>query len=344
MSIYDLFNASEIAAYWTLRTANMPPFIGAELFPARKQLGINAQWMKGGRGMPQVIKASAFDAFVIPRQRVRMDLVQANMPFFKESLYIDEEMRQTLNQVAGGGNQAVIDMIMMKWLDDASELIEGAAATRERLRMMALTSGVIAFESNGQSFVFDYGVKNKGDASVAWTDYATSQPLADIDRAKQAVANTSGATVTRAMLNAKTWGDLRASASIRGTLLPVGSVGIITDGIMKQFMYDNLGIDFVVNDKRYKDEEGQSLPYVPDDTVVLFPSGPLGSTVFGTTPEESDLMSFPGSARVAIVDTGIAITTMPKADPVNIETKVSGIFIPTFESSDGVYIMDTSPN
>ena len=80
---------------------------------------------------------------------------------------------------------------------------------------------------------------------------------------------------------------------------------------------------------------------MPEDTFVMFPSGPLGKTWFGTTPSESDLMSS-GVANVSIVETGVAITTIKKADPVQVETIVSMICLPSFEQADNVYIIDTN--
>ena len=73
--------------------------------------------------------------------------------------------------------------------------------------------------------------------------------------------------------------------------------------------------------------------------VALFPTGNLGNTWFGTTPEESDLMS--GTAdNVSITDVGVAVTTMKKSDPVNVETKVTMICLPSFETADSVFLLD----
>ena len=77
------------------------------------------------------------------------------------------------------------------------------------------------------------------------------------------------------------------------------------------------------------------------DNFVEFPSGQLGNTWFGTTPEESDLMT--GSvANVSITDTGVAVTTIQKADPVRVETKVTMICLPDFPTADQVYILDVN--
>ena len=71
------------------------------------------------------------------------------------------------------------------------------------------------------------------------------------------------------------------------------------------------------------------------------PDGPLGETHYGTTPEESDLMSGATDAEVSLVNNSVAVTTSKQIDPVNVETKVSMVMLPSFEMADGVFILDT---
>ena len=49
------------------------------------------------------------------------------------------------------------------------------------------------------------------------------------------------------------------------------------------------------------------------------------------------------AANVSITDVGVAVTTMEKADPVNVETKVSMIALPSFEMAEQVLIADITP-
>ena len=60
---------------------------------------------------------------------------------------------------------------------------------------------------------------------------------------------------------------------------------------------------------------------------------------FGTTPEESDLMTS-SVANVSIVDTGVAITTIKIPDPVTVETKVTQLCLPDFPTADEICIID----
>ena len=342
MTIFDLMQSTEIVAYWEELTQDEAPYPCEELFPSDKKRGISLKWIKGSRGLPVVLKTSAFDVHAIPRPRIGFEKLAADMPYFKESTYIDEEMRQELHLVLETGNQAYIDSVMNKIFDDETRLLRGAAASRERMRMMALTTGAVSMAANGQSFTFDYGVTHKGNAAVSWSDHTNSDPLEDIRVAKEKIQDETGAVITRAMCDGKTWRDIRNNEKIKKEIFVLtNGVGAISDKKLRQYIMDELEIEILVNDKRYKDESENTLKFMPANTFVMFPDGALGKTWFCTTPAESDLMSG-SAANVSITDTGVAVTTVQKADPVNVETIVSMICLPSFESADQVYILDTT--
>lgn len=342
MTIFDIMQSAELAAYWNELVADEAPYPCEELFPDRKKRGLSLKWIKGSRGLPVVLKTSAFDASAVPRARIGFDKLMADMPYFKESTYIDEELRQELNVVLETGNQAYIDSVMNRVFDDETRLLRGARATRERMRMMALTTGVISMANNGQNFSFDYGVTHKGNATTAWSNHSGSDPIEDMRVAKEKIQDETGAVVTRGMCDGKTWRNLRNNDKIKKAIFVLtNGAGSISDNKLREYLMDELEIEIVVNDKRYIDETGAPVKFMPDDTMVLFPEGDLGYTWMGTTPAESDLMTG-SAANVSIVDTGVSITTVQKVDPVNVETIVAMICLPSFEMADQVYILDTS--
>lgn len=342
MTIFDLMQSQELTAYWETLTQDEAPYPCEELFPNDKKRGISLKWLKGARGLPVVLKTSAFDVHAIPRPRIGFEKLTAEMPYFKESTYIDEELRQELNMVLETGNQAYVDSVMNKIFDDEIRLLRGAAAARERMRMMALTTGVVSMAANGQMFTFDYGVTHKGNAKVAWSDHANSDPIEDIRVAKEEIQDETGAVLTRAMCDGQTWRHLRNNEKIKKAIFVLtNGAGAVSDKQLRQYIMDELEIEILVNDKRYKDENEQTLKFMPANTFVMFPDGDLGKTWFGTTPAESDLMAS-AVANVSITDTGVAITTVQHADPVQVETIVSQICLPSFEQADQVYIMDVA--
>lgn len=341
MTIYDLITSPEIAAYWELKTQDRPPFLGEELFPNQKKLGLNLSWLKGSNGLPVVLKPSAFDVAAIPRPRIGFEKLSTEMPFFKESKYIDEELRQELNKVIDSNNQLYIDTIVRRIFDDEAELLEGAEVQRERMRMMMLTTGTISVEGNGQAYDYDYGMPedHSVNATVAWSN-PDATIIADIRKGIDKIVEDTGVTVARALCSSKVFGYFRINKELKGTLLALSDgTGYLSDAKIKQYFKDELDIEIVTYDKKYRDEKGTAQRLVSDDVFVMFPDGQLGNTWFGTTPEESDLMASE-VANVTIVDTGVAVTTIEKADPVNVETKVTMICLPDFPTADQVYIID----
>lgn len=343
MTIFDLVTSQEITAYWETLSQDEAPYPCEELFPNQKKIGLSLKWLKGSRGLPVVLKTSAFDVHAIPRPRIGFEKLSAEMPYFKESTYIDEELRQELNMVLETGNQAYIDSIMNRIFDDEMNLLRAARASRERMRMMALTTGTISMASNGQAFTYDYQVPaaHKSTVNTSWSSIQTADPIEDIRVAKQLIQDETGVVITRAMCDGITWRNIRRNVNIQKQIYVLSNgVGSISDAKLQQYILDELGITVVINDKRYIDESGNTVKFMPTNTFVLFPDGDLGNTWFGTTPAESDLMSS-GVANVSITDTGVAVTTVKKADPVNVETIVSQICLPSFEQANNIYIIDT---
>lgn len=343
MTIFDLVTAPELTAYWETMQKDRPPFLGETLWPNQKKLGLDLKWIKGSRGTPVVLKPSAFDVNAVPRPRIGFDRLSAQMPFFKESTYIDEELRQQLNMVLETGNQAYIDSVINQVFADETNLLEGARARREMMRMMMLTTGTIAISANGQNYSYDYGVPSghKATVTTSWST-TTADILGDIRGWQDTIEADTGVRPTRAVCNMKTWNYIKKNEAISKAIYVMANGDIlVSDARVRSLLMEELGLEVVVYSKLYTGDTGAPAPYIPDDTFVLFPSGNLGNTWFGTTPEESDLMST-GVANVSITDTGVAVTTMPKSDPVNVETKVSMITLPSFEVADQIFIADTA--
>lgn len=342
-TIFDFVNSSEMVSYWETLTKDRPPYLGETLFPNQKKLGLDLKWIKGSSGLPVVLKPSAFDVVAVPRPRIGFQSLQTQMPFFKESLYIDEELRQQLNMVLETGNPAFIDAVLNRIFADNVVLLEGAAVRREQMRMMALTTGAITVQANGQTYEYDYGMPDdhKTSAKTAFSD-----PNADIGdeimRGQDKIEDDTGVRPTRAVCDRKTWNHMLRNEIFKKSIYVLSQgQATITDNQLKEHLRERYDLEVVIYSKRYNNDAKQATKFIPDDTMVLFPTGNLGNTWQGTTPEESDLLN-KNVANVTITDGGVAVTTIPKTDPVNVETKVTMIALPSFEAADQVYVLDTA--
>jgi hypothetical protein len=342
MNFFELVTSSNLVAYWLEKDLN-DVTVGDQLFPFKKEIGIKLDWIKGANNQPVGLKLSAYDSKSIRRDRQGIEKVETEMPFFKESMVVDEQMRQQLNTLLQTNNVALINSIIARIFDDEIKLIKAAYETVERVRMQLLTTGTISLSSNGQSYTYDYGmpVANKRTVQTSWSA-ANADPIKDITDA-QNVARQNGYKLTRAMCNSNCLNALINNTAIKNRLyvLAQGNITITIDEI-RRYIEQTTGIVIYVNDNGYVNENGTFTTYFADDVFVLMPDGPLGETHFGTTPEESDLMTGATDAEVSLVNNSVAVTTSKQIDPVNVETKVSMVMLPSFEMADGVFIIDTT--
>lgn len=343
--IYDTITAENVSGYWNGSQEKVDTTLGDKLFPARKQLGIKLAFVKGGSGKAVALKPAAFDTKVPLRERMNLSVTEEQMPFFKEGLVVKEEDRQQLNMIAATGNQALIDSVITGIFDDTTHLISGASARLEAMRMQVLATGKISFQDNGVAQEFDYGVKDSMKSTVkkAWTD-AAATPLADIEAAIEAMIN-QGKKAEILIMTQKTFSLIKKADSTIKIVKPLAPKGAsVTNTELTDYLLDAHGVKVEIKNDTFTDVDGTIKNFYPEGYVSFIPNATLGNTVFGTTPEESDLLGGNISGvDVSIVNKGIAITTQKLVDPVNVQTKVSMIALPSFERLDDVYMLDIQP-
>lgn len=342
-TIFDYVVAQEIVAYWETRQAEqgMPPYLGEILFPDKKQIGLDLSYIKGSKGMPVELNLSAFDARAIKKNRIGFQEVKTSMPFFKNSMSIDEDLRQKLLIAIQAGNQQYIQTILSKIFQDTVTLIEDAAVTREKMRMQLLSTGTITMANNGQEYSYDYGIvsTHKPTPTKTW-DNADADPIGDIITWQDVIENEGYGRPSRAITSRKVLRNLMKNTNIKNAVyvFSQGKVAL-NETALRSYILDQTGVTIEVYEKKYKSLDGTVTRFIPEDLFILIPEGDLGNTYFGTTPEEADLMTSQ-NAKVAIVDTGVAVTTTEQVDPVEVTTKVSQVTMPSFEAADQIIIAD----
>lgn len=341
-TIFDLVNAKEIATYIKNNPSNSVPYLGATLFPAKKQLGLDLSWIKGSKGLPVALTPSEFDTKATVRDRIGLSKVETEMPFFRESMRIGEKDRQELNRLLSSNIEQAYKTIVSDIYDDVATLVAGAEVQPERMIMQLLSTGKIGVTANRVELDYDYKMEDDHKETLTggaqWSN-PDSTPIQDIMNWQDTVEENTGVRPTKAILTRKTLGYLTEHPSIRLDLNPNGGQNIImTESMIKQYLSNKLDLSIAVYNKKYRSEDGALHNFYPNDTFTLIPDGTLGNTYYGTTPEESDLMTGNTVADVQIVNTGVAITTVKEPHPVNVQTIVSEIVLPSFETIDNIFI------
>lgn len=257
-------------------------------------------------------------------------------------------MPGTAGSISGTSN-VCFGSIIQKIYDDTGNFILGAEATAERMRMQLISTGKIGIVDSGVAVDYDYDFPDAHRAALTatadrWSSIGTSVPVSDITGWQDQIEEDTGVRPTRAVCSKKTFNYLVNNQGIRKDMQPLADTShIVTPSEIYQYFLNKCGVEIYVNSKTYKTEvKGTTAKYFPDDVFSLLPAGTLGNTYYGTTPEESDLMSGAAQADVQIVNTGVAVTTVKNVHPVNVQTIVSAILLPSWENRDQCFIAEVN--
>ena len=352
MNIRDAYNSKAIALVQTEVASNKIAYLGAGLFPAKKKMGLDLKWIKTSKGLPVSLAPSNFDAVSTLRSREGFEITETEMAFFRESMLIKEADEQEIMRVKDSTDPYAAD-VLSRIFDDANTLIDGANVVPERMIMQLLApadgSPKISIQANGVTYAYNYDpnstYKTKNFASLTadtdkWSDTTKSDPMDDVSVALDAVEAETGERPSIMIVSRKTMDYLKQNAKIKSAILAqnVTANVFMTDNRVKEIFSSELGINIIVYSKQYKKEDGTAAKFYPDGFATLIPSGALGNTWYGTTPEERTLMGS-GEADVSIVNTGVAVAVTVTNDPVHTKTTASEIVLPSYERMDSTYVI-----
>lgn len=352
MRIRDIYSAKAIAINNSEVASNQIPYLGSGLFPSKKKMGLDLKWIKTSKGLPVSLAPSNFDTMSTLRSREGFKMQETEMAFFKESMLVKEVDEQEIMRVQEASDPYAQE-ILARVFDDANTLIAGANVVPERMIMQLLAPAdghpKIVIEANNTQYAYNYDPDNSyftnnfseiTTAEDKWSDVENSNPLADIEAAIDQVEANTGSRPEIMIISKQTMNYLKQNAKIRSAILAQNATAniMVTDARVKDIFSAELGINIVVYAKQYKDEAGVPHKFYPDGMATLVPNGALGSTWYGTTPEERVLMGS-GEADVSIVNTGVAVAVSTTEDPVNTKTTVSEIVLPSYERMDETFVI-----
>lgn len=355
MKLSDVFTAEAIALNYTNAASNAIPYLGTGFFPSQKKAGLDLKWIKGHNGLAVSLMPSTFDAKSTFRDRVGISMSETEMPFFRESMLVKEKDEQEIMRVQDSKDPyaaQVLDNIF----NDTKTLVDGANVVPERMIMQLLAplngSVGIEIEANNVDYTYNYDPDGSWKAehyakittdADKWSTSATCDPLFDIETALDAQEAASGNRPEILLMSKATFNMIKNSAKVRSGILAQNTTANVnyTSAKVKQYVEEELSVTIIIYNKQFKNESGTAKKFYPDNIVMMLPNGAIGTTWYGTTPEERTLTA-KSDADVSIVNTGVAVSVTITDDPVNTKTTVSEIVLPSFERMNECYAMEVA--
>lgn len=355
MRLSEVFNADAIALNYTNVASNAIPYFGAGLFPAQKKAGLDLKWIKGHNGLPVSLAPSAFDAKSKFRDRVGISINETQMAFFRESMLVKEADEQEIMRVQDA-NDPYATQVLNNIFNDTQTLIDGANVVPERMIMQLLAplNGKmgIAIQANGVNYTYNYDpdgswkkehYKKITTANEKWSASETCDPVKDIEDALDAQEQATGNRPAVLLMSKPTFNLIKNSKKVQSGVLAQNVTANVnyTSARVKAYIEEELNVSIVIYTKQFKDESGTAKKFYPDNIIMMLPSGTLGNTWYGTTPEERTLAT-KADASVSIVNTGVAVAVTITDDPVNTKTTASEIVLPSFERANECYALEVA--
>ena len=343
MSWLDLLKADNLKLYWDNSKASEEIYIGEAFFPNERQQGLEFSFIRGKDDAPVALVSANFDTNVLYRDRMGVEELRGTLPFFKEALKVDEKLRQKLITTDPKFAQMLYDQIF----NDNMRLLKSARVTAERMRMQLLSTGTITIQENGVDKQYDYGFAKSSQYKTLtklW-DAEGAKPLKDISEQLNAYKKLTGRAGKYIIMNDAFFSEkVAGSAEVIDYFAKLPTPNLYpTDEEVKLALERKFGVTIVLVSGAYKkarDFNGKTEPFYPAGTFTIVSTLDLGKTLFGTTPEEIDLLGGVSKASsVVVTEEGIAITTWNEVDPVNVNTKVSEVVLPTCPNIDQIYIV-----
>lgn len=337
-------NAKNIRVIWEqVLEKDRTPYLGEVFFPAVKQVGLELNLIKGKQGLPVALVSANWDTDVLYRDRIGFNALQAELPFFKEAYKMSEKLRQQILTMQENYTMPLFNEIF----NDVVELLRGAEATVERMRMQILGTGTISIQENGVDKQYDYGFVSNSQFKTEQTLWSASgaKPFASLVAQMKNYKNLTKKPAKYAVFGADAYEKLLNDPDIishfASLAVPIPNP---TEDEIKGYIEARTGLRIILADAQYVKARDKNLVptyFYPADRYTLLSTIDLGETIYGTTPEEADLLSGANSSVLSgeVLANGVAVTTWKEVDPVCVAVKVSEVVAPSCPAIDQVYIV-----
>lgn len=352
MLINEVLNSKSIALTTTEEASNQIPYLGLNWFPERKKQGLDLSWIKTHKGLPVSLAPSNFDTIPTLRARDGLSKEKTQMAFFREGMEVGEEEMLEIERISST-DDPYLKSALSSVYDDTNNLVSGAEVVPERMRMSLLATEaghpVITIESDGVQYAYDYDKDGsyakdhyaKLEDTSMWSDTVNSKPLTDLNNARKKLQK-KGKIAKYVLMNTNTFQYLLENAQIRNSILAQNLTATIEvdDDTVNSVVQKRTKLTIVLYDKMYMDEAKKEHYFYPDNKVTLLPEGKLGSTWFGTTPDERTARQV---ADVDVTTYGTGITVATKVEygpPMKMSVFASEVVLPSYENMDSTFVLE----
>lgn len=335
--IYDLIDPQELISF--VRTIEFDRFTLNRFLPNVNRRDLQFSFNRGQLNDQEATVYRSFDTPAPIAERQGVTRVRGELPPLSRKIQLGEEERLRLEQLARGVAGATAEQIDAIYAD-ARNMARSVNARLELARGQALYTGKVTLAENGVVAEVNFGVPagNFVAAPVAWSNFASSDPLGDLLNWMDVyIAAADGAEP----------GVILTSRKVLGYLLRNEAIQRIVRGdtertLSQEELNGQLRIFGLPRIETYDTKVrvgGVATRPIPEDRLLFLPDeDPLGETQFGITAEALVLQS---DGQIGEEDVPGLVAVIDRTfDPVATWTKAAAIAIPVIGNASLVLVAD----
>lgn len=255
-------------------------------------------------------------------QRIGMKVSKATLGYLKRKRTIEEEAMLLLAE--SNKDESIRRAIQLSY-NDSDAMIRSILTRVEQMRAEVVTTGKLVINENGYSDEYNFNIPDENKKTFDWTS-PDADIIGDIENLCDLIENNGQDTRPSYMVvSTKTIRLLLNNEKIRQSIFGVNA-GMPPNQVQLNDLMEKQGLPRLVKyNLTAKFADADNIGYVkkrlmPENEVLFIPEGPLGNTVWGTTPEEVNAFV---SGQQLTKRNNIVLQITGKHDTESMEVKAS---------------------
>lgn len=323
-------NPEKIISWWTAKIESQKQYIYQSLFESTYNAYDTTNLILDGKEIGRMSAVTAVDgkSIKLPNNSLKDSYKLLPFKYYKE---FDENLRQDIdNAITQNFGENEINSMVNDQYRNISALLTFAYDTRERLAIQELTTGKIEIKGvDDHVYVRDFKMPSEHKDIQVRTTWGTKNatPIADIQENMDKISDDNGATIGIIIMNRKTFINMAKSGEVITTMIGrrANENIILSREAVTTMMKDILGVKVIIYNKSIGADW-----FLPDDVVILAPSGSLGRMVWTNTNEGMSLVEDP-TVQISKTMDGLTIYTDRIHNPVVTHFHTSQYILPVLD-------------
>lgn len=306
------------------------------LFPEVSTDEFKLEYIVGADSLPVAASVHATDSETEIGDRESLQIMEQDFVSVRRKIDLNAKDAQI---IATPRHDGELNSAIAKLYDDAENVYRSVWTAFKVMAYEMLSTGKIVFNGNDYRGTVNYKLPTnhviKSDDTLLDPNV---NPLELLRTWQSTIKTDTGTKPTRILTSERILSAILNSAAVRKGMYGVNSERLVTETELNTFLNAQGLPTIYTYDESYRKKvkgEYKEFRFIPEDTLIMFPEGALGTRTMAVTDEELILRNSGNISKRGNITMG----TWDEMDPPKTWTKASGKGLPSFPQAKKVMIV-----